>query len=48
VRNIFYKEKELFLLSDAPLLGKLLAFTTNITLAWKGLSGTNTLAYCEN
>jgi hypothetical protein len=29
--------------SDAPLLGRLLALPTN----WKGLPGTNALAYCK-
>jgi hypothetical protein len=29
----------------APLYGRLLASPTNIRLGWKGLSGTNTLAY---
>jgi hypothetical protein len=32
-------------LSGAPLKGKLLALTTNIRLGWKGLPGTNALAY---
>ncbi len=29
-------------------LGRLLALLANIELGWKGLSGTNTLAYYEN
>jgi len=32
-------------LSDAPLLGRLLALPTNNRLSWRGLAGTNTLAY---
>ena len=32
-------------LSDAPLLGRLLALPTNNRLGWKGLIGVNTLAY---
>ncbi len=36
------------LLSGGPLKGKLLALSTNITLGWKGLLGTNTLAYYKN
>ena len=35
-------------LSDAPLKGRLLASPTNIRLGWKGLLGTNTLAYDKN
>jgi hypothetical protein len=35
-------------LSGAPLKGMLLASPTNIRLGWKGLPGTNTLAYYEN
>jgi hypothetical protein len=35
-------------LSGAPLLGSLLALTTNITVGWKSLPETNTLAYSEN
>jgi hypothetical protein len=35
-------------LSGDPLYGRLLAFPTNIRLDWKGLPGTNTLAYYEN
>jgi hypothetical protein len=34
-------------LSDAPLYGRLLALLTNIRLSWKGLAGTNALAYYE-
>ncbi len=34
-------------LSGAPLYGNLLALPTNIRLGWKGLSGTNALAYYE-
>ncbi len=34
-------------LSGAPLLGRLLAFLTNIRLCWKYLPGTNALAYYE-
>ncbi len=34
-------------LSDAPLKGRLLALPTNIRLGWKGLPGTNILAYYE-
>jgi hypothetical protein len=34
--------------SEAPFRCKLLASPTNITLDWKGLPGTNTLAYNEN
>jgi hypothetical protein len=33
--------------SDGPLLGRLLALPTNIIFGSKGLSGTNTLAYCK-
>jgi hypothetical protein len=29
-------------------LGRLLALATNIRLGWKGVQGTNTLAYYEN
>jgi hypothetical protein len=32
----------------APLQGRLLALPTNIRLGWKGLPGTNALAYFEN
>jgi len=32
----------------APLLGRLLVFPTNNRLDWKGLPGTNTLAYYEH
>jgi hypothetical protein len=32
----------------APLLGRLLALPTNITLGWISLPRTNTLAYYEN
>jgi hypothetical protein len=35
-------------LSGAPFLGRLLALPVNIRLGWKGLLGTNTLAYCEH
>jgi hypothetical protein len=35
-------------LSDTPLLGRLLASSANITLGWKSLPRTNTLAYYEN
>jgi hypothetical protein len=35
-------------LSGAPLLGRLLASPTTIRLGWKGLPGTNTLAYYGN
>jgi hypothetical protein len=35
-------------LTGAPLLGKLLALPKNIRLGWKGLSGTNTLAYYKH
>ncbi len=35
-------------LSDDPLYVKLLALPTNNRLVWKGLPGTNTLAYYEN
>jgi hypothetical protein len=34
-------------LSGAPLLGRLLALHANIRLSWKGLPGTNALAYYE-
>jgi hypothetical protein len=34
-------------LSDAPLMGRLLTLPTNNRLCWKGLTGTNTLAYYE-
>jgi hypothetical protein len=34
--------------SGAPLKGGLLASPTNICSCWKGLPGTNTLAYYEN
>jgi hypothetical protein len=34
-------------LSDAQLLGRLLVLPTNITLGWKGLLGTNAVAYYE-
>jgi hypothetical protein len=33
--------------NGAPLLDRLLLFTTNITLSWGGLPGVNTLAYYE-
>jgi hypothetical protein len=35
-------------LSDAPLLGRLLALPTNIRLEWKGLPGTNTAVYYKS
>ncbi len=35
-------------LSDATLQGRLLALPTKSGIGWKGLSGTNTLAYYEN
>jgi hypothetical protein len=35
-------------LSGAALWGRLLALPTNIRLGWKGLPGTNTLAYFKN
>jgi hypothetical protein len=35
-------------LSRAPLLGRLLASSTNMRQGWKGLPRTNTLAYYEN
>ncbi len=35
-------------LTDIPLLGRLLALPTNNRLSWKGLPGTNTLAYYKN
>jgi hypothetical protein len=31
--------------SGAPLYGRLLALLANIRISWKGLKGTNTLAY---
>ncbi len=34
--------------SGASLLGRLQASSTNIRLGWKGLPGTNTLAYYDN
>jgi hypothetical protein len=34
-------------LSDGPLKGRLLALLINIRLGWKGLPGTNALAYYE-
>ncbi len=34
-------------LSGAQLYGRLLALPTNIRLGWKGLPGTNALAYYE-
>ncbi len=34
-------------LSGAPLQGRLLASLTNIRLGWRGLPGTNTLAYYD-
>jgi hypothetical protein len=34
-------------LSSAKLLGRLLALPTNIRLGWKGVPGTNALAYYE-
>jgi hypothetical protein len=34
--------------SGAPLYGRFMASPTNIRLGWKGLPGTNTLAYYEN
>jgi hypothetical protein len=34
-------------LSDAPLKGRVLTLPTNIRLGWKGLPGTNALAYFE-
>jgi hypothetical protein len=33
---------------EAPLKCRLLASPTNIRLSWKGLPGTNTLAYYKN
>ncbi len=35
-------------LSGTPHYGKILALPMNIRLCWKGLLGTNTLAYYEN
>jgi hypothetical protein len=35
-------------LSNAPLQGSLLASPQNIRLDWKGLPGTNTIAFYEN
>jgi hypothetical protein len=35
-------------LSEAPLVGRLLASPTNIGLGWQYLPETNTLAYYEN
>ncbi len=32
----------------SPFKGRLLASPTNIRVVWKGLPGTNTLAYYEN
>jgi hypothetical protein len=37
--------KYVLYLSDASLLGRLLPSPGNIRLGWKGLPGTNTLAY---
>jgi len=34
-------------LSDVPLYSRLLALPTNIRLGWRGLPGTNALAYYE-
>jgi hypothetical protein len=34
-------------LSIGPLKGRLIDVPTNIRLGWKGLTLTNTLAYCE-
>jgi hypothetical protein len=34
-------------LSGDPLGGRLMALPTSIRLGWKGLPGTNTLAYCN-
>ncbi len=34
--------------SDAPLFDKFLTFSTNNMLGWKGLPGTNTLAYYKH
>ncbi len=36
------------LLAGAPLYGRLLALPTNTRLGWKGLPGTDTLAYYRN
>jgi len=35
-------------LPGVPLKGRFLALPTNIRLGWKGLPGTNTLAYYQN
>jgi hypothetical protein len=35
-------------LRGAPIKGRPLALPSNIRLSWKGLPGTNTLAYYEN
>jgi hypothetical protein len=35
-------------LSDAPLVGRLLALPTNIRLGWQYLTDTNTPVYYEN
>jgi hypothetical protein len=35
-------------IKGSSLKGRLLALPTNIRLGWKGLPGTNTLAYYEN
>ena len=34
--------------SGTPLLGRVLALPANIRLGWRGLPGSNTLAYYEN
>jgi hypothetical protein len=33
--------------SEAPFYGRLLSVPTSIRLGWKGLGGSNTLAYCK-
>ncbi len=43
--GLMFDRKVRAYLSDAPLLGMLLALPTNIRPGWKNLPGTNTLAY---
>ncbi len=59
-KSVIYRQKKIYTiddtvepkgmkhLSDAPLLGRLLALPTNIRLGWQYLLETNTLAYYEN
>jgi hypothetical protein len=44
---MFALRLELITEEHSPLLGKLLALSANIRLSWRGLTGTNALAFYE-